>query len=219
MSPPPPRPVADREMEAYAAAHSTPPSEMLASVARSTRAWSDHATMMVDEVEGKFLALLVAVTGARRVLEIGTFSGYSAISMAEALPDEGSITTLELSPEHAAKAAAHVEAAGVGAKITILQGPALSSLTTLEGPFDLAFIDADKPAYPDYFDAVVPLMRLGGLIIADNVLRDGRVLDAGSTDPGIVGMRIFNDKVVADPRVEAVMLTIRDGVTLIRRRS
>ena len=175
--------------------------------------------MMVDEVEGQLLALLVAVSSAQRVLEIGTFSGYSAISMAEVLPQGGSITTLELDPGHAAKAAEHVEAAGVSDKVTILEGPALASLAALEGPFDLAFIDADKPGYPAYFDAVVPLMRLGGLIIADNVLRDGRVLDETSDDPGIVAMRAFNDKVVADPRVHAVMLTIRDGVTLIRRRS
>lgn len=219
MSSPVPRPVADPEMEAYAAAHSTMPSAMLDTVARSTRAWSARSEMMVDEVEGRLLTLLVAVTGARRILEIGTFSGYSAISMAEALPEDGTIMTLELSAEHAAKAAEHIAAAGASDKITILQGPALATLATLEGPFDLAFIDADKPGYPAYFDAVVPLMRLGGLIIADNVLRSGQVLDATLPEPGIVAMREFNDKVVADARVEAVMLTIRDGVTLIRRRS
>ena len=218
MSPTIPRPVADQEMEAYAAAHSTAPSAMLDSVARSTREWSDRPQMMVDGLEGRFLALLVAVTGARRILEVGTFSGYSAISMVEALPPDGSITTLELSPEHATKAAEHIRAAGASDRITILQGPALDSLATLEGPYDFAFIDADKPGYPAYFDAVVPLIRPGGLIVADNVLRDGRVLDESSLDAGIIGMREFNDKVAADPRVEAVMLTIRDGVTLIRRR-
>lgn len=212
------RPVADPRMEAYAAAHSTPPSERLVRVAEATRSWSDHPDMMIDEVEGKLLALLVAVSGARRVLEIGTFTGYSALSMAEALPADGHITTLELSPEHAAKAAEHIEAAGASDRISILEGPALDSLATLEGPFDVAFIDADKAGYPDYLQAVVPLMRPGGLIIADNVLRAGRVLDADSDDPGIVGMREFNDSVAADPRVEAVMLTVRDGITLMRRR-
>ena len=219
MSPVTSRPVADREMEAYAAEHSTPPSAALVEVARSTRQWSDYPEMMVEEVESRFLSLMVAISGARDILEIGTFSGYSAISMAEALPSDGSITTLELDPDHAAKAAEHIEQAGATGKVTILVGPALESLATLSGPFDLTFIDADKPGYPAYYDAVVPLMRIGGLIIADNVLRDGRVLDGDADDPGIIGMRQFNDKVVADPRVEAVMLTLRDGVTLIRRRS
>lgn len=212
------RPVADREMEAYAAEHSTTPSPRLGAVAASTRAFSDYPAMMIDEVEGKLLSLLVALTGARRILEVGTFTGYSAISMAESLPTDGRITTLELDPEHAAKAREHITGAGFADVITVVEGPALASLATLEGPFDLSFIDADKPGYPAYYDAVVPLMRPGGLIIADNVLRDGRVLDADATSPGIIGMREFNDKVVADPRVECVMLTIRDGVTLIRVR-
>ncbi|MFV2062688.1 MAG: O-methyltransferase [Chloroflexota bacterium] len=214
-----PRPVADHEMERYATAHSTAPSDALAAVARSTRAWSTASRMMVDEVEVKLLALLVAISGARRVLEVGTFSGYSAISMAEALPREGQLTTLEFDPAHVAKAREHIEASGVSDKITIIQGPALDSLGTLEGPFDLAFIDADKAGYPDYFSAIVPLLSSGGLIVADNVLREGRVLDATSGDPDIVGMRLFNDMVVADQRVEAVMLTVRDGITLIRRRA
>jgi caffeoyl-CoA O-methyltransferase len=213
-----PRPVADEEMDAYAATHSTQPSEQLDVVARATRDWSEHPGMMVDAAEGKLLALMVSLTGARRILEVGTFTGYSAISMAEALPADGHITTLELSPEHAAKAAEHIELAGASDRISIMVGNAIDSLGALRGPYDLAFIDADKPAYPAYFEAVVPLMRPGGLIIADNVLRSGRVLDVESPDPGIVGMREFNDKAVADPRVEAVMLTVRDGITFIRVR-
>jgi caffeoyl-CoA O-methyltransferase len=205
-------------MDAYAAAHSTPPSERLKDVAQATRDWSDHPGMMVDAAEGKLLAMLVSLTAARRILEVGTFTGYSAICMAEALPADGHITTLELDGDHAAKAAEHVELAGFGDRVSIVQGNALDSLAALEGPFDLAFIDADKPTYPDYFDAVVPLVRRGGLIIADNVLRGGRVLDAQNHDPGVAGMRDFNDEVASDPRVEAVMLTVRDGVTLIRVR-
>ena len=215
----PPRPVADVEMETYATAHSTPPSEQLAEVARATNEWSDHPGLMVDEVEGKLLSLLVAVSGARHVLEVGTFTGYSAISMAEALPADGHITTLELSPEHAAKAAEHIAMAGASERVTILEGPALESLAGLDGPYDLAFIDADKPGYPVYFDAVVPLMRPGGLIVADNVLRRGRVLDQDNADPGIVAMREFNDRAASDPRVEVVMLTVRDGISLFRVKS
>jgi caffeoyl-CoA O-methyltransferase len=205
-------------MDGYAAAHSTPPSEQLRAVAQATRDWSDYPGMMVDAAEGRLLAMLVALTAARRILEVGTFTGYSAICMAEALPADGHITTLELSPEHAAKAAEHIELAGVAERISIVQGDALGSLAALRAPFDLAFIDADKPAYRAYFDAIVPLMRPGGLIVADNVLRGGRVLDPENPDPGVVGMRGFNDDAATDPRVEAVMLTVRDGITLIRVR-
>lgn len=211
-----PRPVADHDMDAYSAAHSTGPSAALQTIARSTQAWSDRSEMMVDAAEGRLLSLLVAITGSRRIIEVGTFSGYSAVAMAEALPDDGHIDTLEVSPVHAAKAAEHVEMAGASTRVTIHEGDALASLAGLTGPYDFGFIDADKPGYPAYFDAVVPLMRPGGLIVADNVLRGGRVLDSESRDPGIIGMREFNDKVVADLRVEAVMLTVRDGVTLIR---
>ena len=218
MSPVRQRPVADREMEAYAAAHSTPPSDALVAVARSTEAWSDRSQMMIDGSEARFLALLVAVSNARRILEIGTFTGYSAIAMAEALPDEGHITTLELDAAHAARAAENIAAAGQAGKVAILEGPALVSLASLEGPFDLVFIDADKSGYPAYYEAVVPLLPHGGLIVADNVLRNGRALDTAPESAEIAGIREFNDKVVADLRVEAVMLTIRDGVTLIRRR-
>jgi caffeoyl-CoA O-methyltransferase len=218
MSDPFDRPIIDPDIEAYAAKHSTAPSASLQRVAQATRDWSDAPGMMIDAAEGKLLAMLVALSGARQVLEIGTFTGYSAISMAEALPADGHITTLELSPKHAAKAAEHIDAAGHSERITIRQGPAGESLRALDGPFDLAFIDADKEGYPDYYEAVVPLMRSGGLIVADNVLRGGRVLDSESSEPGTSGMRRFNDRAADDPRVDAVMLTIRDGVTLIRVR-
>ena len=211
--------IANPAVEDYAARHSTPPSETLVKVATATHAaFSPRAAMMIDAVEGRFLALLVAISGARRILEIGTFTGYSALAMAEAMPPDGQIVTLEVDPTHAAAASAHIEAAGASDRIRIVVGPALDSLRGLDGPFDLAFIDADKPGYPDYWDAVVPLVRGGGLIVADNVLRGGRVLDGSEVDPGVEAMRRFNERVVADPRVECVMLTIRDGVTLIRVR-
>ncbi len=212
------RSIADPELEAYASAHSTQPSEALQRVAQATRDWSDYPGMMIDAAEGALLAMLLRLSGARQVLEVGTFTGYSAISMAEALPADGHITTLELSPEHAAKAAEHISMAGHSERISIRQGPALDTLRTLEGPFDLAFIDADKPSYPAYYDAIMPLMPSGGLIIADNVLRGGRILDAASAEPGISGMRWFNERAASDPRTDTVLLTIRDGVTLIRVR-
>lgn len=214
-----PRPVADVEMETYAAAHSTPPSERLSAVAAATREWSDQPGMMIDAVEGRLLTLLAAMSGARRILEVGTFTGYSALSMAEALPADGQLITLELYPDHAAKAAEHIAAAGMSERVTVMEGPALDSLAQLEGPFDLAFIDADKPGYPAYYEAIVPLMRPGGLIVADNVLRGGRVLEVDSRAVEDVAMREFNDRVAVDPRVEAVMLTVRDGITLMRVRA
>jgi caffeoyl-CoA O-methyltransferase len=211
-------PLVDSEIEAYAARHTTPTPATLQAVAASTVGWSEHPGYMIDATEAQLLRLLVAVSGARRILEVGTFSGYSALAMADALPVDGHIDTLELSREHVAKAAEHIEWAGESGRISIHEGLALDSLTRLVGPYDLAFLDADKSAYPEYYEAVVPLMRPGGLIVADNVFRHGRVLEAQSRDPSVEGMRRFNDRVVSDPRVEAVMLTVRDGVSLIRVR-
>ena len=205
-------------MAAYATEHSTPPRPHLAAVAASTRAFSQRHEYLIDEVVSRFLTMLVAVSGARRILEIGTFTGYSAMSMADAVPRDGHVTTLEIDPAHAAKAREHVAAAGLSDRVTIMEGPALESLAGLEGPYDLVFIDADKPGYPAYYEAVVPLVRPGGLIVADNVLRGGHVLDEGADDAGVRAMQAFNDRVAADPRVECVMLTVRDGLTLIRRR-
>jgi caffeoyl-CoA O-methyltransferase len=209
--------ISDPAVEDYAARHTTPPSEALISVTTATHvSFSPLAGMIVGAVEGRLLSLLVAVSGASRVLEIGTFTGYSAIAMAEALPAGGRVTTLEVNPEHAAVAASLVEAAGVADRVEIVLGPAIESVRGLEGPFDLVFIDADKPSYPDYFEAVVPLVRPGGLIVADNVLWSGQVLDEPD-DADTAALRVFNDLVLHDPRVECAMLTIRDGVTLIRR--
>jgi caffeoyl-CoA O-methyltransferase len=205
-------------MEAYAAEHSTPPSALLARVAEATRAWSDSAGMMIDPLEARLLALLVGISGARRILEVGTFTGYSALAMAEALPPGGRLVTLELRADHAAKAREHVSLGGMQDRISIVEGPAAESLARVDGPFDLAFVDADKPGYPAYFEAVVPLMRPGGLIVFDNVLRGGRVLDPAPGDVDAQATHALNERVRADPRVEAVMLTIRDGVTLIRVR-
>lgn len=214
----PPRRLVDADIEAYAARHTTPSSEQLSAIAASTSAWSEHPSYMIDATEGQLLRMLVAVSGARRILEIGTFTGYSAVAMVESLPPDGHIDTLELSPDHAAKAAEHIELVGEDGRITIHVGPALDTIQRLAGPYDMAFIDADKAAYPRYYEVTVPLMRQGGLIVVDNVLRRGRVLEADDRDPALIGTRELNDMVVADPRVDAVMLTVRDGITLIRVR-
>lgn len=174
---------------------------------------------MIDAQEGQLLKLLAGLTGARRILEIGTFGGYSALAMAEALADGGHVDTLELDPAHAAKAAAHIKAAGHAGRITIHVGDALETLESLEGPYDMAFIDAEKAAYPDYYERVLPLMRPGGLVVADNVFVDGRILEAESDVPSVRAMRAFNERAATDPRVDTVMLTMRDGVSLMRVRA
>jgi caffeoyl-CoA O-methyltransferase len=212
------RPVADPLLEAYAAEHSTPPPEELREVAAGTRSFSQAHGMMVGDVVGRLLAILVGASGARRVLEIGTFTGYSALSMAAALPPDGRILSLEVDPAHADKAREHISAVPYGKRIEILVGPALESLRRISGPFDLVFLDADKPGYPGYLEAVVPLLAPGGLLVADNVLWSGRVADEGEQDRATRALRSFNDAVVADPRLESVLLTVRDGLMIARRR-
>jgi len=174
--------------------------------------------MMVGHLEGALLAQLVALTGARRVLEIGTFTGYSALWMASALPDDGSIVTCDISEEHVAIAREAFAAHPDGAKIDSRLGPAIDTIATLDGPFDLVFIDADKSSYDAYYEAVLPKLSPTGVIVVDNVLWRGEVLKGQSADRDTAALIAFNDKVRDDARVVAVMLPIRDGITLVRRR-
>ena len=211
-------PVVDEGLEGYAAEHSTPEPELLAAVAAETRAVLSDPQMMVGPLEGRFLEMLVHLSGARRVLEIGTFSGYSALSMASALPTGGHIVTCELDPETAAVARRHFDESPWADRIELRVGPALETIAALEGPFDLVFVDAEKTEYLDYYEAVLPLLAERGVIAVDNVLWYGRVLDPADDSDSTRAIRAFNDHVAADERVVAVMLTIRDGVTLIRRR-
>ena len=206
------------EVVAYAESHSTAPTPHLAAVDESTR--NDFASwgMMVGRQEGRFLELLVFAAQATRVLEIGTFTGYSSIAMAAGLPEGGSIVSLEVNPHHAATARGNIAAAGLESRISVIEGPALESLAALTGPYDLVFIDADKPGYDAYFEAVLPKLAPHGLIVADNTLFSGGVLDsAADRSEGAAALRAFNDKLVKDPRVVCALTTVRDGVTLIRR--
>ena len=209
--------VVSEEIEAYAAAHTSPEDPLLAEVAAATRASQEGHGMMVGLLEGRFLETLVWLSGARRILEIGCFTGYSALSMAAALPPDGTIVTCELDPERAAMARRHFDASPWASQISILQGPALESIAGLEGPFDLIFVDADKANYPNYYEAALTLLADRGLLVADNVLWSGRVLDETDQGDDTKAIRSFNDTVVNDPRVTCVMATVRDGVLLIRR--
>lgn len=204
-------------IEAYAAAHSSPAPPLLDEVYAATRAqMADRAGMLSGQVEGVLLQTLLRALGARRVLEIGTFTGAAALMMAEALPDDGHVITCELDPEVIAVARSFFARSPHGHKIELREGPALATLATLDGPFDLVFIDADKENYTAYYEASLPLLAPNGIIAVDNVLWSGRVLDP--REPRDHAVAAFNDHVRADPRVTCVMLTVRDGITLIQRR-
>jgi caffeoyl-CoA O-methyltransferase len=209
--------VLPEEIDGYAAEHTTRPTELLARLAEETRATLAAPQMLTGTVEGRFLEFLVYATGARRILEFGTFSGYSSISMAAALPAGGHIDTCEIDEKHAAVAQRYIDEAGYTDRISIHLGPAVETVERLEGDFDFVFIDADKGNYVNYYEAVLPRLSERGLIAADNTLWSGRVLDEDDDSEGTVAIRAFNEHVLADERVVSVMLTVRDGVTLIRR--
>jgi caffeoyl-CoA O-methyltransferase len=211
-------PVVDPAIEAYTEAHSTPPAPLLVELAEETRRSLPSPGMMVGHVEGRFLELLVFATGARRVLEIGTFSGYSAISMAAGLPPDGRIVTCDIEPRHAEVARRFADQSEYADRIEIRVGPALETLATIDGPFDLVFVDADKVNYVNYYEAALPKLADRGLIVVDNTLWSGRVLDETDTTEDTVAIRAFNDRVRADTRVVCVQLPVRDGVTLVARR-
>ena len=206
----------EEQIEEYAEAHTTPPPELLARLAAETRETLRSPQMLTGVIEGRFLELLVFGLGAKRVLEIGTYSGYSALSMAAGLPPDGRIDTCEIEPQHAEVARRYIAESAYADRITIHLGPALESIDALEGDFDFVFIDADKRNYANYFEAVLPRLTERGLIAIDNTLWSGRVLDPQDEDSrAIVAL---NDAIAADERLVAVQLTVRDGVTLVRRR-
>ncbi|MGH9017434.1 MAG: O-methyltransferase [Acidimicrobiales bacterium] len=209
--------IVDPVLEAYAEAHTTPPPSHLVEVDRQTRATLDFPGMMVGTLEGRFLEMLVFARRPEHILEIGTFSGYSSLAMAAALPPGGRITTCELNPLHAEAARRHIAASPYADRIAVKEGPALDTLRSLPGPFDFVFIDADKGGYLRYYEAVLPKLAVGGLIAADNTLWSGNVAREDDVSSDTAALRTFNDTVVADPRVVCVQLTVRDGVTLIRR--
>ena len=204
------------EIDRYAEEHTTPPTELLARLAQETRATLEVPQMLTGTIEGRFLELLVYSSGARRVLELGTYSGYSAISMAAGLPPDGRIDTCELDEKHAAVARRYIAEAGYEDRITVHVGPALETIDRLEGEFDFVFIDADKVNYRNYYEALLPRLAERGLIAVDNTLWSGKVVEDDGDD-STRAIREFNDHVWTDPRVVCVQLTVRDGVTLIKR--
>jgi caffeoyl-CoA O-methyltransferase len=209
--------IVNEDVERYAEEHSTPDPELFRRLEEETGATTDLPQMMVGPLEGPFLGWLAWLSQARRILEIGTFTGYSSISMALNLPEGGRIVSLDVNEETTAVARRYAEEAGVADRIEYRVGSALEELRNLDGPFDLVFIDADKESYVDYYENVLPKLSERGFIVADNVLWSGRVLDDDGEE-STKAIKRFNDHVAADDRVECLTLTVRDGMTLIRRR-
>jgi caffeoyl-CoA O-methyltransferase len=197
------------EVQAYAEANTTPPPDALRRLGEETDASTEAPQMSVGPNEGAFLRFLVALMKPQRVLEIGVFTGWSGIEMARGLPDGGRIVALDVNEETTAIARRYAEEMGVADRIDYRVGDAKKTIAELDGPFDLVFIDAWKPDYVEYYEAVLPKLAEGGLILADNTL---------GALAGNEGIERFNEHVLADERVESVLLPIRDGVTFIRRR-
>lgn len=205
-------------IEDYARAHSLPPSTLANEIEAYTKAHCQDPQMLIGPLEAAVLKLLIGLCGARRVLEIGMFTGYSALSMAEALPADGRLVSCDINPETTRIARQFFARSPHGAKIEARLGPALATLTELGAQtFDFVFIDADKENYIAYYEAILPRLRAGGVIVADNVLWSGRVLNPQKeTDRALVA---FNRHVHADTRVDAAMLTVRDGMFVIRKKA
>ena len=208
------------ELYRYMVEHGTRRDEALLAVERETAELGGIAVMQIAPEQGAFLELLTRVIGARRAIEVGTFTGYSAICIARGLADGGRLVACEISEEWARAARRNVERAGVADRVELRVGPALDTLGALpaEPAFDLAFIDADKPAYRGYYEELLPRIRPGGLILLDNVLLGGGVVTGAGNDESVAAMRELNDALVRDERVDCAMVGIADGLTLVRKR-
>ncbi|TNM25109.1 O-methyltransferase [Streptomyces sedi] len=204
----------------YLLDHATPADEVLRDLAAETAATlPGHLSMQISQDEGALLTLLTRLVGARRALEVGVFTGYSSISIARGLAPGGTLLACDISEEWTSIARRYWQRAGLAERIELRLGPAVDTLKSLpdEEAFDLAFIDADKVGYPVYYEETLRRLRPGGLILLDNTLRSGRVVDPEAQDPADRAIREINDIVTADPRVESVLLPLRDGLTLVRK--
>jgi len=208
------------ELHAYICAHSTEPDPVQRELIDETAKLGGISMMQIAPEQGAFMSLLVGAVGARRAIEVGTFTGYSALAIAKALPDDGTLLCCDVSDEWTSIAKPFWEKAGVAGKIDLRIAPALETLESLpaDESWDLAFIDADKPSYPAYFEALLPRLRRDGLILVDNVLWMGAVAKPEIDDEQTRAIRAFNHQVAADPRVETAMIPVGDGITLLRKR-
>jgi caffeoyl-CoA O-methyltransferase len=204
------------ELERYAHAHTTRPSELMEELERQTKKCVPMSQMLTGRVEGTLLRMLVRISGAKRAVDVGTYTGYSALAMAEGLPPEGELITCEISEDHAELALRFIARSPRANQIRLRLGHALDTLREIpSGSTDFVFIDADKLSYPDYYEEGLRILRRGGLIAVDNVFWSGKVLDPKDGDSRAISE--FNELVKNDERVEKVMLSVRDGVYLIRK--
>ncbi len=220
MAPKPKYTVLDDALYGYLLAHRTPDDEVALALQEETARLGERAVMQVSPDQASFLRILVAAIGARHALEIGTFTGYSALAIARGLGPEGRLLCLDVSEEWTSIARRHWAAAGVAERIELRLGPAADTLRALpdQPSFDFAFIDADKRSYPVYWEEVVRRLRPGGLVAVDNVFRRGDVLREDQRGEGVSAIRALNEIVVGDRRVDSVMLPLADGLILARRR-
>jgi caffeoyl-CoA O-methyltransferase len=206
------------ELHRYAVEHSSFQDPVSLEVERAAEEMGDRALMQIAGDQAAFTTILVEAIGARRCLEVGTFLGYGAISIARGLPEDGELICCELSEEYAERARAHLEQAGLSDRVEVRVGPAIETLGAIpdDGSFDLAFIDADKASYPAYYEECLRLVRRNGLILLDNVFMGNRILELPDEATKVVAE--LNDRIAADDRVEVAMLGIADGVSLVRKR-
>ncbi|MCY3801703.1 MAG: class I SAM-dependent methyltransferase [Chloroflexi bacterium] len=208
--------IVPENMDRYADDHSSPLPPVLEELKDYTYANIRGAGMISDKLVGGLLQTLIFASGARHVLELGLFTGFSALMMAHALPEDGTVTSCDIDPEAERRARRFFDKTPHGKKITVRIGPALETLEELTGPYDLIFIDADKVNYPAYYERCLELLAANGVMVVDNVLWSGRVLDPQSDDDKAIDA--LNKRVASDPRVHNVLLTIRDGLNVIRKR-
>ena len=206
------------EIEAYITAHSSPEPDHLARLNRETHLKVLYPRMLSGRLQGRFLAMISQLMQPHLILEVGTFTGYACICLAEGLSPDGRIITLEKDPEREVFIRQGLLDAGISDRVDLHIGDAVDLLPGLPGPFDLVFLDADKQNYPVYYDLLIPKLKPGGLILADNVLWSGQVVDAWQEGKEVEGIRRFNEQVAGDERVEKVMLPLRDGILMIRRK-
>ena len=209
----------DQAIEEYASKSTRAVDPVFRDLKEETYAKMSNPGMQVGEVEGTFLRLLVAMTGAKRVLEFGTFTGYSAMMMASALPPRGVLYTLDRDPEAVDIAKKYFSRVPYGNKIKVIMGDARETVSSIKSPIDFAFIDADKEAYDLYYEATLNVLRPGGIIAFDNMLWYGKVLDPPMDDKDANAIVAMNKKINSDERVENVLLTVRDGIMLVRKLS
>ncbi len=207
------------DLEDYLLAHSDPEPDYLAKINRATHLRVLNPRMLSGHLQGRLLAMVSHMMRPRRILEIGTFTGYSALCLAEGLAPDGQIHTLEADDELEEFIRANINMSPYAAKVIAHTGDALRLIPAIDETFDLVFMDGDKREYQDYLELVLPKVRQGGILLADNTLWDGKVLAAaGSTDPQTAAIMEFNNRLTADQRVDKVMLPLRDGLTMIRKR-